>query len=76
MTITKLQHYVDEHIPIVKANGFTILEAGLDRVSVGGAWSTTSTTPTRPLEAACRRRSFLPLGRGYAHGPTRLIRRP
>jgi thioesterase domain-containing protein len=36
MTAAELQQYVDEHIPIVKANGFTILEARPDRVSVGG----------------------------------------
>ena len=37
MTARELQDYVDIHIPIVKANGFTILEARTDRVSVGGS---------------------------------------
>jgi len=36
MTREQLQVYVDEHIPIVKANGFTIAEARPDRVVVAG----------------------------------------
>jgi thioesterase domain-containing protein len=36
MTAHELQEYVESHIPIVKANGFTVLEVRPDRVSVGG----------------------------------------
>lgn len=34
MTAEELQTYIDQHIPIVRANGFTVLEAG-DTVSIG-----------------------------------------
>lgn len=37
MNAEELQRYVDTHIPIVKANRFSIVEAGPERVVVGAA---------------------------------------
>jgi len=34
VTAEELQTYIDQHIPIVRANGFTVLEAG-ETVSIG-----------------------------------------
>jgi len=36
MTVAELQTYIDEHIPIVKANRLVVLKAESDCISVGG----------------------------------------
>ena len=36
MTAAALQKYLEDHIPIVKANRFTVADASPDRVAIGG----------------------------------------